>query len=429
MGGVRSPPFLRPSMPRLLIAFILLAPGLAAQTNPDGFDRLEDEVRATVLEAEIYQRQLSVAYDLALAEGRYARADSVAVLARELLEEWPQLPFGASAWPSAADALALRFLRGDLAALDWIADGGRWWQGFASEGRGGAVYTERPILYVRVRESTKVALARDSARVLSDLMEEGATEEQEAAARLALAFLTSDTDWSARGGVDPNDQTALNEGVDRFLLWYPESAYARFLRETVRHRYRPGGALVLYLDVGGAAPEATLGEATAFPFGFNVGFGLRGGLWNVELASHSAVLELDETLVNANGEEIVEGETLGIHLVGLSGGPRLALGDVDVLPYVSAGVLAQDITADGGENAPVFSTYEPPTRVGWGYGLALEYVVARGRPTWGQRLGLRAGVNRLHPHLNRGFEDLLGGSVTTFTVGIAAAFVVHDRVP
>ncbi|MEM6328449.1 MAG: hypothetical protein AAF791_15145, partial [Bacteroidota bacterium] len=95
------------------------------------------------------------------------------------------------------------------------------------------------------------------------------------------------------------------------------------------------------------------------------------------------------------------------------------------LPYASVGVLAQDIVV--AEEETRFSTYEPPTRASWGYGLALEY---RPTPAPGSAaaFGIRVGVNRLHPRLNRGFEEVLSGAITTVTVGMAARLETRRRV-
>lgn len=417
-------------MRRLLVVLALAAPALAAQdiTPGDDLDRLDAEIRASALAEEIYYLQLRAAYDLALIDGRYARADSVALLARLAWERTYDLPVESTAWPSSLDALALRFLRADRAALEWIAAGGRWWGGFTDPwlyGQGRYLPRRGP---ERVSPAMREALARDASRALDLLVQNGATPEEAAAASLAMAYLAGTPAPSSMvpSGISVEDQRRLNEGADRFLAQYPESRFGRFIRERIRYRTRPSGAFVLYLDMGGLYPEGELDTGTISQVALNIGLGLRERVWHADATVRGAILEVGETRSNEGGERLVEGERLGIYLLGLSGGPRLSVGNLDVLPYATVGVMAQDVYSEE-QDEPLLSSYEPPTTPGVGYGLALEYVFGRARPEWGERFGIRASVNRLHPRFNRGFEDLLGGGTTTVTLGVAIALVDHER--
>lgn len=406
-----------------LLALLIAAP-LAAQPAT-GYDRLADDLRQSAADGVTVARFEQV-WDEAVADGRYARADSIAVLARVDAEAATGVAYDSLAFPTPADALALRFLRGDPAALDWIANDGRWWGGFLTwDGEAVLTYQMgREAWLVWPREATREAIARDSARAVDLLLSAGASGADVGAARLALARLGAEVEWGA-SRVQVEDQDDLNRAVDRFLEEHPRSRYEAFMRREIRRRYTEVASASLYFDLGGAGAEGSLGEGTDLSIAIGAGAGVRLPRWHAGLTIRGGQLPFHQTAFSPRGT-IEDGESLSALLFGLEAGPRLTLGPLDALPYVAGGYLLQTMAAPS-EDQPVYSTYEPPDRLSWGYGLALEVDLGS---TPGEFTGraIRLGVHRLHPQLSGAFADDFSGAMTTVTVGFSSSLFAEERV-
>lgn len=406
-----------------LLALLFAAP-LTAQPAT-GYDRLADDLRQSETDGAQVAR-FEQAWDEAVADGRYARADSIAVLARVDAEAVTGVAYDSLAFPTPADALALRFLRGDPAALDWIADGGRWWAGFLTwDGEAVLTYQMgREAWLVWPREATREAIGRDSARAVDLLLSVGASGADVEAARLAMARLGAEVEWGA-SRVEVEGQDDLNRAADRFLAEHPRNRYQAFVRREIRRRYAEIASAALYFDLGGAGAAGSLGEGTDVSIAIGAGAGVRLPRWHAGLSIRGGQLPFQQTAFSPRGT-IEDGESLSALLFGLEAGPRLTLGPLDALPYVAGGYLLQTMAAPS-EDQPVYSTYEPPDRLSWGYGLALEVNLGT---TPGEFTGraIRLGVHRLHPQLSGAFADEFSGAMTTVTVGFSSSLLAEERV-
>ena len=429
--------------PLALAALLALAPAALAQTDrpapgvpPEasgGFDALDEEVRALGVPLDLYLTQLGEAWDRALVAQRYGRADSVAALAEQAILDTQGTSDEATIWPSAADRLALGLLAGDFWAVEWLREDGAWWETPTTAVLYSGDVWVVPALsraYIprrfEVRRATANVLARDSAQVAGRLAGAGATPEMVAVARLAIGKVLAPPNWNV-GGRDPEltpAQEALNDRVDAFLARFPGSAYERFVREEIRLRYRARGAISLFLGLGGGGATGNLDAITGPSIAGDIGIGVRYGFGHAEFGLFGSDLSIQETVVARNGDDLVDGDRLSFALLGVSVGPRLPLAGLDVLPHVSGGLLLQGVSAPG-EDEFALSTYDPPVRPGWGYGIALEYV-----PTRASRygaIGYRVRATRLFPDLD-GFEGALDGPVTSITAGVSLTGILRERV-
>lgn len=395
---------------RLLVVAAALLAALAplhAQTAPDssGFATLDAEIRATPLPGDLYYRQLAEAWDRAVVARQYGRADSVAVLAEAAIAETTGLDRDSLVWPSPGDRLALRLLSGDVAAVESLADPGTWGALDPTQVPDAFLYESarqlviRPLLGPTLRTSTANVLTQDSSAVVERLAARGADAEAVAAARLAIGKLLLQPVWLNHGRVLSDAQIALNDRADAFLARYPGSRFGRFVREVIRLRYRVDGAVSLYL-------------------------GLRYGWLHADLGFHGTDLRVTESR-SIGRRSLVEGDRLTFGLLGVDVGPRVPLGGLDVLPYVSGGLLIQG-TMGPSTDEPERSTYEPPNRPGWGYGLALEYLGGRSQRYGGVAVRLR--VSRLVPQFSGGFEDTLDGPITTVSLGATLTGILRTRI-
>ncbi|MEM1056036.1 MAG: hypothetical protein AAGI52_10955 [Bacteroidota bacterium] len=420
----------------LALAFLLLAPASAAQEDSgqegSGFDRLSLEIRKRLDADALFSRQLDAAYTDAIRSSRYARADSIAVLARLSSVDDFGLPYDSLAWPSPADALALRFLRGDPAALDWIAEDGRWWGGFLTyDGEALIEYSPGDVhATAAIRPASQVALNRDREQILDLLREAGATAEDEAAVRLALSRLGGGHVWRDPVYTLISGQDALNDTADAFLAQYPDSRYERYVRREVRHRFRLVSRYAIHGGIGAGAGDGGLGSETKAGGGAALAVGVRAPWWHADLGFRGTALPIRESIVRSGGE-LVESEAIGVWILGVSTGPRIATEFFEVMPYVTGGFRAQDISVsflEDAEDVERLSTYDPPNGLSWGYGLGLEFPLVAEEDE-SMRIGLRIDVGRLHTQFDGGFEDLLAGGITTATVGLTLTEFLMRRQP
>ncbi len=412
-----------------LAAFFALASTAAAQTTPDssGFDALDADIRASVLPDDLYRSQLEDAWDRAVVARRFGRADSIAVLAERLIVDTTGLPPGQVVWPGLGDRLAISLLQGDVAAVERLTDADGW-RG-SEAGRPfplpmtHATRRRRPTTWLSLRLSTANVLAQDSAQVAARLAASGADPLAVAVGRLTTRRLLVAPEWSAslRDPALTREQTALNRDADAFLARFPGSRFEPFVRTVIRVRYRVDGAVSFYLGIGSGWGAGTLGEATSYSVAGEMGVGVRYRWLHADAGFHGTDLQIAETRV-AGGETVHAGDRLTLALVGVDVGPRLALGGLDVLPYVAGGLLIQGTTGPN-TRTPEGSTYEPPERLGWGYGVSLEYLGGRARRFGGVAVRVRAG--RLVPRL----DDRLGlnDPVTYVSAGLTLTGVVRRR--
>ncbi len=423
---------------RLLLAAVLLGAALPArvQTAPDssGFAALDAEIRASVIPRDLYERQLQDAWDRAVVARQYGRADSIAVLAEAAIAETTGLPSDSISWPGLGDQLAVGLLRGDRAALDALSNDGAWREhpvvtSFPPFNLVSYDVALRRALLVRnrfvLRASTRNVLAQDSSAAVARLATNGADEEAVAVARLAIGKFLLQPTWSD-GFHDAeltDAQLALNERADAFLARFPSSRFEQFVREAVRLRYRADGTLSLYLGLGTGWAGKDLGGATGYSVAGEIGLGLRSGWFHTDAGFHGTDLRVTETRT-VGDESVVEGDRLTIGLLGVDVGLRVPIGGLDVLPYLSGGLLLQG-TSGANANEPERSTYEPPNRLGGGYGVALEYLGDRSLRHGGT--AVRARIGRLIPQFSDGFEDALDGPVTYASFGLTLSGVSRTR--
>lgn len=420
-----------------LIALAFFALPLAAQTPEDSsrFEALDAEIRAIASSGEVYFRQLDEAWDRAVVARQFGRADSVAALAELFLVETQGLSRDSVTWPSAADRFALGLLAGDLWAVRWLATDGAWWdtQSASTYPRSDLYLMGAPRLTVLpgprygLRPSTANTLRSDSTAVPERFAASGATPEEVDLARLAVRKLLLSRQWYG-GSRDPrltDVQEALNRSADAYLERYPTSTYGRWVREDVRLRYRADGSAGLYFTLGPGWGTGNLGEATKTSIAGELGFALRYKWWHSALSVHGGDLVVAETRVGTSGTDLVETDRLTVGLLGVEVGPRVALGGLDVLPYVAGGLLLQGVSAQDTDE-PELSTYDPATRLGWGYGAALEYLGARPRRFGGTAIRLR--VSRIYPRFDRGFETVLDGPITSVTFGVNFMGILRSRI-
>ena len=422
-----------------LLALAFLSLPLAAQTPEDtlGFGALDAEIRATPISGDAYFRQLDEAWDRAMVAGQFGRADSVAVLAETFLIDTQGLPRDSVIWPSIADRLALGLLAGDLWAVQWLANDGDWWSTptatpypltdmvMVDGGLPRLILLPGPRFGLRF--STANTLIRDSTAVPERLEASGATAEDAAMARLVIGKLLLQPPWGG-GYIDTrltDAQQALNRRADAFLAAYPGSRFERYVREEIRLRYRAEGSVAFYIGVGSGWGSQRLAEATDFSIAGELGVGFRYKWLHADLAAHGSDLRVTETRVGSDGRDLVDGDVLSVSLAGVQVGPRVALGGLDVLPYVAGGLLLQNVSSPEANEDPR-SSYSPPIRPGWGYGVALEYLGGRQRRYGGTAVRLR--VARIRPRLGRGFEDVLAGPVTSVTLGFSLSGILRSRV-
>ncbi|OZC03497.1 outer membrane protein [Rubricoccus marinus] len=420
-----------------LLALALLSLPLAAQTPEDslGFSDLEADIRATTFPGELYFRQLDEAWDRAIVAGQFGRADSVAVLAETYLVETQGTPRDSVIWPSIADRFALGLLAGDLWAVRWLAADGDWWSTPTS-----TWYPRTDVFYTvgtprltllpgpryGLRFSTANTLIRDSSEVPQRLAARGASEEELALARLAVAKLLVQPAWGG-GYIDvsfSDAQKALNERADAFLERYPNTPYARFVREEVRVRYDVKGSVALTFGFGPGWGSGNLADATNTSIAGEISLGLRYKWGHAAFGIHGGDLNVAETRVGTDGTELVETDRLSVGLLSVEAGPRLAVGGLDVLPYVAGGLLLRGVSAQKTDDDPL-SSYSPGTRLGWGYGVGLEYLGDRRRRYGGTAVRLR--VSRIMPRFDRGFETVLDGPITSVTLGLSLAGMIRSR--
>ena len=116
------------------------------------------------------------------------------------------------------------------------------------------------------------------------------------------------------------------------------------------------------------------------------------------------------------GDDVIEqGGSYTTSFVGLEVGPRVVLGPIDLLPYVSVGVVDVNPLRNSDDEVEHGSTWDPSSRLAFGYGLTADFYPLPGGSTW---LALRARLGGVAPNLGTRQGVDFGGQVGFLTMGI-----------
>lgn len=435
-------------MKRLLPLFFLLAASASAQDvlADSAYRRLETEVQSV---AQPLTRLVANAYivlDEAMVTQWYQRADSIITLVTAHIVANRKAAATPIFWPGLAEHIALGLVLGEPTSFDLLSDDGAWWQARLESvatspflGHYGpqvvSLYGDyndeldrRPTFEPRIslRGSFRSALSKEHGGVLVKLTSAGATVEQQALAPLVIAVFLEAQDffyWQPRPAFSP-EQDRLNEAADDFLLAYPESQYGEFVRRHVRKRYRPGPALGGAMAFGGGSPAGALGSRFEGGLGFEISLDWRDRNYHVGLTMHGAEQRVRDRFVV--GEDVAErDENYQVLLIGLEGGPRVEFGRLDLQPYLAGGIVRIMPTKNSDGEIEHGSTWDPSTRLSYGYGLKTDLTLFSPRQ---YKWALRARLGRVAPGLGVRDGVDLSGPLSFFTIGISARMQAYTRV-
>ena len=381
---------------------------------PEGYEALAERVRDETDPLILFLLRSTEAFDVAVEEGAYARADSIATLVEARVHQ----PGREVVWPSHEDRYALDYLRGDPTLAARLAERGRVLREVAQalERRAGLVQLVLgdPPAHATVETPVRPSVGAALYDTLDANWREADGEEATFLDLAARAWMLGPPPVGPRW--QPSAlRRVLNEDATAFLERYPESPWADYVRAAVRYVYVAGPSQVGSIAFGASSPAGPLAERTdGAPFAIDLAYELRGRLWHAGVGLEVGYVDVSEGF-EAGGGRAETGERYQLGFVGIEAGPRARLGPLDALPYAGLGVALPLVTNENGA-PPQGSTFEPSERVGLTYGVKVG--VGPRRP-FGLGVGLTARLGWLAGGLGDVQGADLSGPIRITTIGVS----------